>query len=76
MFFVLFLFRDVGTALSDTEHVPFLCRLASPKRARNLTMSTFGREQLSWWFSISFNITVFWHRSILAMWNIGTTVKI
>jgi hypothetical protein len=39
-------------------------------------MSTFGREQLSWWFSISFNITVFWHRSILAMWNIGTTVKI
>jgi hypothetical protein len=32
----------------------FLCRLASPKRARNLTMSTFGRERLSWWFSISF----------------------
>jgi hypothetical protein len=40
--------------LRDTEHVPFLCRLDSPKRARNLTMSTFGRERLSWWNSISF----------------------
>jgi hypothetical protein len=28
-------------ALRDTEHVPFLCRLASPKRARNLTMLWF-----------------------------------
>jgi hypothetical protein len=31
-----------------------LCRLASPKRARNLTMLWFSMQRLSWWFSISF----------------------
>jgi hypothetical protein len=32
---------------------PFLCRLASPKRGRNLTMLWFLTGTTSWWFSIS-----------------------
>jgi hypothetical protein len=48
--------------LRDTEHVPFLCRLASPIRARNLTMLWFLQVRLSWWFSISFSL---WHLWLL-----------
>jgi hypothetical protein len=63
--------------LRDTEHVPFLWRLASPKRARNLTMSTFGRERLSWWFSISFSdvetpVSSIWVEKFSSIETVGT----
>jgi hypothetical protein len=47
--------RCLDGTLRDTEHVPFLCRLASPKRVRNLTMLWFWQVRLTWWFSISFS---------------------
>jgi hypothetical protein len=37
---------------------PFLYRIASPKRARNLTMLWFLVYRLSWWFSINFRATL------------------
>jgi hypothetical protein len=66
---------DIFVPKSFTKKVksavwPFLCRLSSPKRARNLTLSWVSVHLLSWCFCISFKVGVFlvWHKPP-QIWN-------
>jgi hypothetical protein len=54
-FFWLFIFcSQFGKKLQKIAVWPFLCGLASPKRARNLTMLWFSMLRLSWCFANNF----------------------